>query len=225
MSGYRTPASPSRSPSECKSGRGVFAPVVDRSRCEGKAECVTVCPFDVFEVRRIEDEDFAQLGLLARMKSRAHGRKTAYTPRASDCEACGKCVAACPEKAITLARTSSREKIVREVRRRYGALADQAMGELDRYEGSVTADRDRVQAAILRLSDGSVDNLRRWVEVAASDYRDVLGPAEYPTDAHDDEVRRFNAWSPDEATVAETTFEALDPADRNAERVAEAKRR
>jgi ferredoxin len=58
----------------------------------------------VFEVRRIEDADFAGLGLLGKLKSMAHGRQSAYTPRAADCQACGKCVTACPEKAIRLVR-------------------------------------------------------------------------------------------------------------------------
>jgi NAD-dependent dihydropyrimidine dehydrogenase PreA subunit len=91
---------------ECKSLAGEFAPVIDRSRCEGKADCVRVCPLDVFEVGRITDADFAQLGALGKLKNVVHGRKTAYTPRASACEACGKCVAACPEKAIKLARVA-----------------------------------------------------------------------------------------------------------------------
>lgn len=90
--------------SDCRAEPGAFAPVVDRSKCEGKAECVRVCPYHVFEVRRIEDADFAPLGLLAKLKSIGHGRKTAYTPLASACEACGKCVEACPEKAIKLVR-------------------------------------------------------------------------------------------------------------------------
>ena len=90
----------------CKSEPGSFAPVVDRSKCEGKAKCVEVCPFHVFEVRRIDESDFAALGVFAKLKSIAHDRKTAYTPRASACEACGKCVQRCPEKAIKLARVS-----------------------------------------------------------------------------------------------------------------------
>jgi 4Fe-4S ferredoxin len=89
--------------SECRESPGALAPVVDRSRCEGKAECVEVCPFDVFEVGRMSDAEFAELGVLAKLRSVVHGRKTAYTPRASACQACGKCVAACPEKAIKLA--------------------------------------------------------------------------------------------------------------------------
>jgi hypothetical protein len=49
-----------------------------------------VCPFDVFEVRSIDDADFAALEVLTKLKSVAHGRKTAYTPRAPACQACGK---------------------------------------------------------------------------------------------------------------------------------------
>ncbi len=96
-------------PAECKAAPGAFAPVVDRARCEGKADCVRVCPVNVFEVGRITDGDFAELGVLGKLKSVAHGRKTAHTPRASACEACGKCVEACPEKAIKLARVGSHE--------------------------------------------------------------------------------------------------------------------
>ena len=90
----------------CKAEPGELTPVVNRSKCEGKAKCVEVCPFHVFEVRRIDDADFDELGVFAKLKSVAHGRKTAYTPRASACEACGKCVEACPEKAIKLAKAT-----------------------------------------------------------------------------------------------------------------------
>ena len=34
-----------------------LAPVIDRNRCEGKAECVRVCPFDVFTIGRLEDHE------------------------------------------------------------------------------------------------------------------------------------------------------------------------
>jgi ferredoxin len=53
-------------------------------------------------VRRINDEDFFLLSFLGKLKSRAHGRLSAYTPQANLCQACGLCVVACPEKAITL---------------------------------------------------------------------------------------------------------------------------
>lgn len=89
---------------ECRAEPGTFTPQVDRSRCEGKSECVEVCPYNVFDVRRMDDADFAQLGVFGKVRSLAHGRKTAYTPRASACQACGKCVEACPEQAVRLVR-------------------------------------------------------------------------------------------------------------------------
>ena len=97
---------PDRPGEDCRATPGTFRPSVDRARCEGKKDCVDVCPEDVFEVRRMEDADFARLGFLAKLKSRAHGRMTAYTPRADACKACGLCVVACPEKAIRLQASS-----------------------------------------------------------------------------------------------------------------------
>jgi len=41
-------------------------------------------------------------------------------------------------------------------------------------------ERERVRAAILKLSAGSLEQLRAQVEAAKVDYREVLGPAEYP---------------------------------------------
>jgi NAD-dependent dihydropyrimidine dehydrogenase PreA subunit len=87
---------------ECSAEPGEYVPVVDHAKCEGKKDCVRVCPYDVFEVRRISDDDFARLGLLGKLKSLAHGRKTSYAVRADSCQACGQCVKACPEKAIKL---------------------------------------------------------------------------------------------------------------------------
>ena len=87
---------------KCGAEAGAYRPVVDRNACEGKRDCVEVCPYGVFEVRRINDEDFSGLSFLGKLKSRAHSRLSAYTPQASLCQACGLCVVACPEKAITL---------------------------------------------------------------------------------------------------------------------------
>jgi NAD-dependent dihydropyrimidine dehydrogenase PreA subunit len=89
-------------PADCKKAPGVVRPVVDRNKCEGKKDCVEACPYDVFEVRKIDDADFAKLRVGGKIKSWVHGKLTAYTPKEVDCRACGACVTACPEKAIRL---------------------------------------------------------------------------------------------------------------------------
>jgi NAD-dependent dihydropyrimidine dehydrogenase PreA subunit len=98
----RAASDPARPGQRCNADPGAWLPVVDHARCEAKGDCVIVCPNDVFEVRRIEQPDFAALPLLAKLKVVAHRRDTAYTPRLADCRACGLCVVACPEAAISL---------------------------------------------------------------------------------------------------------------------------
>jgi NAD-dependent dihydropyrimidine dehydrogenase PreA subunit len=98
----RAARDPGRPGEDCKAPAGTYLPIVDRSACEGKGDCVEVCPYDVFEVRRIADEEYRALGFLARLKVRVHGMKTSYTPRADACRACGLCVVSCPEHAIAL---------------------------------------------------------------------------------------------------------------------------
>jgi NAD-dependent dihydropyrimidine dehydrogenase PreA subunit len=92
------------STSGCKQKPGVIAPVVDLKRCEGKGDCVAVCPENVFEIRHIDKADYLGLNVMHRLKQRVHGMKVAYTPNAHACQSCGLCVTACPERAITLVR-------------------------------------------------------------------------------------------------------------------------
>src|SRR5262245_15435230 len=89
---------------ECGAEPGAYEPQVDRTRCEGKADCVAVCPYGVFEVRKIDEAEYRALRRRARFKLWVHGKRTAYTPRLDACQACGLCVVACPERAITLVR-------------------------------------------------------------------------------------------------------------------------
>ncbi len=104
----RAAAHPDRPGQRCEAAPGAFAPVIDHARCEGKRDCIAVCPYDVFEVRRIDDVDFSRLGVLAKLKSVAHRRQTAYPVRADACQACGLCVVACPEQAIRLVPATPR---------------------------------------------------------------------------------------------------------------------
>ena len=98
----RAATDPLRPGEDCKAKPGTFRPEVDVRRCEGKGDCVAVCPYDVFEVRRLDDQTFQAMPILVRLKLWAHGKKTAYTPRFDACRACGLCVVACPEHAIRL---------------------------------------------------------------------------------------------------------------------------
>jgi len=52
---------PARPGQNCSAAPGESRPVVDHGACEGKRDCVEVCPYDVFEVRQIDDSDFAKL--------------------------------------------------------------------------------------------------------------------------------------------------------------------
>jgi NAD-dependent dihydropyrimidine dehydrogenase PreA subunit len=89
----------------CSQAPGVMVPVIDRNRCEGKAACVSVCPTGVFVVGMLPTDQRRGLTLRGRLKGLAHGWKQAFTPNAVACEACGKCVEACPESAIRLVRS------------------------------------------------------------------------------------------------------------------------
>ena len=89
---------------ECKQDAGVFAPIINRNKCEGKEDCVQVCPYDVFEMRKLSPADKSALPLVSRVKALMHRNWQAFAVRADECHACGLCVAACPEHAIKLQR-------------------------------------------------------------------------------------------------------------------------
>jgi 4Fe-4S ferredoxin len=92
---------------DCKQPPGTVAPQIDRTRCEGKEDCVAVCPYDVFEIRVLDKGERRALPFLARIKATVHGNRQAFAVRAEACHACGLCVKACPETAIRLVRLSS----------------------------------------------------------------------------------------------------------------------
>jgi 4Fe-4S ferredoxin len=84
----------------------VVVPVIDRSRCEAKADCVRVCPYGVFTVRTLLEAERRDLGWWSRLRLTLHGGKQAVASAAEACHNCGLCVAACPEDAISLVATA-----------------------------------------------------------------------------------------------------------------------
>ena len=96
--------SPTLPRESCKQEPGIFAPVIDRGRCDGKADCVVICPYEVFELDILPPEQRSGLGTLAKIKGFVSGWKQSFAVNADACRACGLCVSACPEKAIKLER-------------------------------------------------------------------------------------------------------------------------
>jgi 4Fe-4S ferredoxin len=86
---------------DCKQP-GLLIPVIDRNRCEGKEDCVRVCPYNVFEIGKLDPEARRALSFGGRLRAFAHGYRQAFAVHADQCHACGLCVTACPEHAIKL---------------------------------------------------------------------------------------------------------------------------
>ena len=90
----------------CKQAPGTMRPVIDRNRCEGKKECVAVCPYNVFTIATVAPE----MRRAPPPPGRAQGlppplaQAVAADPRARPAR--GGCGFACPEKAIVLVRFS-----------------------------------------------------------------------------------------------------------------------
>lgn len=80
-------------------------PLIDYRRCEGKAVCVEVCPWKVFEIRQVSAAETGPLGVVGWLRRVfLHGGRQAVAVRPDDCHACGLCVRECPEEAIRLVR-------------------------------------------------------------------------------------------------------------------------
>jgi len=94
-------------PDSCRQEAGVFVPVVDRGRCEGKAACVAVCPVGVFRIDLLSPALKSELPAFARFRAWIHGNRQAFAVYSGRCEACGLCVEECPEEAIVLVRKDS----------------------------------------------------------------------------------------------------------------------
>ena len=93
---------------DCKQPPKVVAPVIDALKCEGAGDCADVCPYDVFEIRKLTKAELKTLPLGPWIKVLVHGGKQGFVTAPDVCHACGLCVTACPEKAIRLTRLEQR---------------------------------------------------------------------------------------------------------------------
>jgi hypothetical protein len=73
----------------------------------------------------------------------------------------------------------SNEDIYRIIERDFTKNND-VLNILNKFTQDIENDSNRVYAAILKISDCSVEKVEKYVEVANVDYRDVLTLAEYP---------------------------------------------
>ena len=93
---------------DCKLPPKLVRPVIDPHRCEGAGDCEDVCPYGVFELRKLTRPELKALPLIPWLKVVAHGGKQAFAIDPDACHACGRCVQVCPEKAIRLSREEQR---------------------------------------------------------------------------------------------------------------------
>ncbi len=93
---------------ECKQPPKIVAPVIDAHKCEGAGDCADVCPYAVFEVRKLTKAELKALPFVPWLKVLVHGGNQGFVTAPDVCHACGLCVAACPEKAIRLVRLEQR---------------------------------------------------------------------------------------------------------------------
>ncbi|HWY52438.1 MAG TPA: hypothetical protein VNW72_13235 [Chthoniobacterales bacterium] len=79
----------------------------------------------------------------------------------------------------------SRDEVVAAVQKTFPETShSRVLALLDAYGvESYEHERERVQLAILKLSEGNEEKLREFVAVAKRDYRDVLFWAEYPEES------------------------------------------
>ena len=73
------------------------------------------------------------------------------------------------------------EDVQRVIRRDFPSVrSEDVLDIVSEYSSPWESSIPRVQLAALKLADAHLDSLRRYIDAAKQDYRDVLVPAEYP---------------------------------------------
>ncbi len=66
------------------------------------------------------------------------------------------------------------------IKREFGKLADKVREKLNVIRGDSKESKNRISAAIIKLSNKNINSLEHYISVAQADPRDVLSQAEYP---------------------------------------------
>src|SRR5205085_1163952 len=72
--------------------------------------------------------------------------------------------------------TATRDMVVSRAESLWPGEAELVLSELDLYKGP---GQNRIHMGIISLSNGSLEDLRQWVNVANVDYRELIMAAEY----------------------------------------------
>ena len=73
------------SDADCKHEPGIFTPVINRAKCEGKAACAAVCPCGVFTLGTVPADQRKGVGLLGRCLAGRLGRQRSSAGREENC--------------------------------------------------------------------------------------------------------------------------------------------
>ena len=68
----------------------------------------------------------------------------------------------------------------RLIQREFGNQADLVRRKLLQVESETNVGRNRISAAIIRLSDKDINTIDRDIEQSKNEYRDLISQAEYP---------------------------------------------
>src|ERR1700730_7591548 len=74
----------------------------------------------------------------------------------------------------------SDKTLERLLRREFGDHASEVKEKLLHVKSDTPGGKNRISAAILKLSNGDLDKINYYIDLCNQDFRDVVAPAEYP---------------------------------------------
>jgi len=74
----------------------------------------------------------------------------------------------------------SDKTLERLLRREFGDHASEAKEKFLHVKSNSPGGKNRISAAILKLSNGDLDKINYYIDLCNQDFRDVVAPAEYP---------------------------------------------